>query len=306
MNTFRNLCRSELHRLVARRLTRVLLAVYVVFIAVVMLIAFAQHSKDPNAGRAAAERAQRQQVLECMHIRNAPPGSGESPAPGESINCDNITVPVQDKRWGAVDTLDAVKGFLVFGALLGFLLGASAGGAEWAAGTLQALLFWEPRRIRVMAAKAIALAIVVTGLGVIGQACTIAATWLVTITRGTTEGYTTHAWQQILGAQGRGVVLLILAAITAFSVSSLTRHTTAALGAAFAYLVIAEPLLLFWKPRLLRYLFGPNVGALIDGKLKDSDTSIVISGGTATVALCLYTFGLLAIATALFARRDVT
>ena len=306
MNTFAHLCRSELHRLLVRRLTHVLVIVYVAFIVLVMVIAFGQHSKDPNAGQAAAEREQAQQVQECLRMKSAPPEASEAPSPRGPADCESIVVSADDKRWGATDTLDAVKGFIVFGALLGFLLGASAGGAEWAAGTLQALLFWEPRRIRVMVAKAIALAGVVAGLGVIGQVFTVAGSWLLTITRGTTDGYTSDAWRQILGAQGRGLALLVLAAITAFSVSSLTRHTTAALGAAFAYLVIAEPLLLWWKPGLLRYLFGPNLGALIDGRLKDDDSGIVITAGSAGLMMGLYALGLLAIATTLFQRRDVT
>jgi hypothetical protein len=306
VNTFTNLCRSELHRLLARRLTRVLALVYVAFIVLVMIIAFAQHSKDPNAGTAAAAREQARQVQECLHIRDAPPAASEAPRPPQPADCASITVVPDDKRWGATDTLDAVKGFIVFGALLGFLLGASAGGAEWAAGTLQALLFWEPRRIRVMVAKAIALAVVVTGLGVLGQLVTVAGSWVLTVTRGTTHGYTTDGWQQILGAQGRGLALIVLGAITAFSVSSLTRHTVAALGAAFGYLVIAEPLLLWWRPGLLRYLFGPNLGALVDGRLKDEDSGIVITGGSAGLMMSVYAIGLLVVATTLFQRRDVT
>jgi ABC-type transport system involved in multi-copper enzyme maturation permease subunit len=250
---------------------------------------------------------QAQLIQKCQEHGLAPaPTAGSeatAPTPGD---CGTIQVNAEDKRWRATDTLNAVKGIVVLGALLCFVIGASAGGAEWASGTLQALLFWEPRRLRVMAAKALALTGVVTAIGVMGQLLITAGTWMLSVTRGTTEGYTADAWTQILGAQGRGIALLVIAAVTAFSVSSLTRHTTAALGAAFGYLVIAEPLLLVWKPGLLRYLLTANFGALVDGRLTDADTSTVISAGSAGFALSVYVLALFTIATVLFQRRDVT
>src|SRR4051794_26606038 len=53
-------------------------------------------------------------------------------------------------------------------AVVAFLIGATSGGAEWAARTMEALLVWEPRRVRLMLAKVGALAIVgVTGAVVV-------------------------------------------------------------------------------------------------------------------------------------------
>jgi hypothetical protein len=73
-------------------------------------------------------------------------------------------------------------------AVLAYLLGATYVGAEWSTRSMVALLFWEPRRARVMAAKLTTLAVATALLAVLAE-----GTWLVTArmlaaTRGTTTG----------------------------------------------------------------------------------------------------------------------
>src|SRR5204863_3909886 len=118
---------------------------YVVLIRLVSLLAFTQHSKDHNAGVKKALQEQSRLIEECQ--QSPAPPSASAPATPQPGDCASIRVTAEDKRWRVTDTLDAVKGIVVLGALLCFVLGASAGGAEWAAGTLQALRFWEPRRL---------------------------------------------------------------------------------------------------------------------------------------------------------------
>src|SRR4051795_1215342 len=137
MTSFARLFRSELHRLTARRLTRVLALVYVAVIVGLCIIAMATHTKHLGPG---------------------------------------------NKIWTAGDTRDAVQAMVGLGAGLGFVLGASAGGAEWAQKTVQALLFWEPRRIRVIAAKVLALSLVAATFVVLGQLLTVAGTRVVALT----------------------------------------------------------------------------------------------------------------------------
>src|SRR4051812_50010047 len=54
-------------------------------------------------------------------------------------------------------------------AVVSFLIGATSGGAEWAARTMEALLVWEPRRARVMVAEGGAVPVVVVTRGVVVQ-----------------------------------------------------------------------------------------------------------------------------------------
>ena len=263
MNSFARLCRSELHRLTARRLTRWLALVYVAVIVGLCIIAMATHTKHPGPG---------------------------------------------DKIWTAGDTGDAVQAMVGLGAGLGFVLGASAGGAEWAQKTVQALLFWETRRVRVIAAKVVALSAVVAAFVVLGQLLTIAGTRLVALVSGTTNGYTGHVWTDILGTQSRGLLLTALTAIAAFSIASLTRNTGAALGAAFLYFVIIEQVIHAWKPWTAKYLVSPNIAALVAGHvdLSESDKLVILHSGRAGVTICVYVAVLLGVTTALFVRRDVT
>jgi ABC-type transport system involved in multi-copper enzyme maturation permease subunit len=263
MNSFLRLCRSELHRLTARRMTRWLSIVYVAVIVGMCIIAAATHTKHPGPG---------------------------------------------DKIWTVDDTSSAVQAMVGFGAGLAFLLGASAGGAEWAQKTMQALLFWETRRVRVIAAKVAALSVVAAAMVLIGQVLTIAGTRVVTLTSGTTAGYTGHEWSDILGTQARGLLVAILTAAAAFSIASLTRNTGAALGAAFLYFVIIEQVIHAWKPWTGKYLVSPNIAALVAGhvNLSESTKLVVIHSGRAGVTICVYVAVLLGITTALFVRRDVT
>jgi hypothetical protein len=313
MTAFLRLCRSELHRLFARGLTRLLAFVYVVVIVIFFFVAFTHHSTDPNAGRVAAERQQAQFMKDCLSAgqEHAPTPSpdGTSVQEGPSAaDCANIQVPVQDKRWRANDTADAVKGMLGAGAVLAFILGASAGGAEWAARTIQALLLWEPRRVRVIAGKIVALSVVVTCLVVAAQVLVLAATWVLSVARGTTSGYTAEVWRHIAASQGRGLALAIIAGAFAFSISSFTRNTGAALGVAFGYFVILEQVIRVWQPKLTDYLLTPNVAALLSGRITvtDAHTSTVITSGRAGLVLTAYAALVLALATSLFVRRDVT
>src|SRR3954452_10016812 len=262
MTSFARLCRSELHRLTARRLTRWLALVYVAVIVGLCIIAMATHTKHGPL----------------------------------------------DKSWQAVDTADAVQAIVGLGAGLGFVLGASAGGAEWAQKTVQALLFWETRRVRVIVAKVAALSAVAAAFVVLGQLLTIAGTRLVALTSGTTNGYTGHVWTDILGTQSRGLLLTALTAVAAFSIASLTRNTGAALGAAFLYFVIIEQVIHAWKPWTAKYLLTPNVAALVAGHVDLSDEAkvVVINSGRAGVTIFVYVAVLLGVPTALFVRRDVT
>jgi ABC-type transport system involved in multi-copper enzyme maturation permease subunit len=213
-----------------------------------------------------------------------------------------------DAPWTMDTTASAVKGWVGATALLAFVLGASAAGAEWAARTVQALLFWEPRRVRVIGAKVLALASVVVAIAVAAQLVLLAGTAVLTSARGSTQTSTEHVWSHIVATQGRGIALAVLAAVASFSISSLTRNTGASLGVAFVYLVILEQLLMAWKPVLAAYLLTPNVAAVVNGGIDftSGDGTVVISAIRGALVLALYAAALLTAATTLFVRRDVT
>lgn len=188
--------------------------------------------------------------------------------------------------------------------LLAWVIGASAIGAEWHAGTVTTELTWEPRRPRLFAAKALALAIVVF-LGVLALQALLGAGLAVTAAvRGTTEGADGWFGAAIAVALRSGVLAVVGAAV-GFSLAFVARNTAAALGAGFAYAAIVEPLLRAWRPGWTRWLFFDNVSFFVTGE----DLSFPPLGRSAAEAglvLLLYSVLALAAALATFRRRDVT
>lgn len=159
----------------------------------------------------------------------------------------------------------------------GLVLGASSVGAEWHAGTMTTLLAWEPRRVRVSVAKAVAciLSVFVIAVGlliVLALAMTMA---------------TAAAFGSALG----------------FALAMIGRNTAAALGVTFGYLAIVEVLLRELRPGWQKWLLSENLGALITGHAPGVAGRSL--GGAASVLL-LYAGVLLLAAVASFRARDVS
>ena len=75
-----------------------------------------------------------------------------------------------------------------------------------------------------------------------------------------------------------------LAATFVASVAMIGRNTAAALGVAFAYLMVVENIVHAWKPWAARFLLGPNGAVFVTGR--DLDTA-EFSRSTATAGLTL-------------------
>ncbi len=76
----------------------------------------------------------------------------------------------QDPRLHADVGLPAIAiGVAVGGALVAALVGATGVGADWASRTIITLLTWEPRRIRLLARRHLAIALGVGAVGVVAQ-----------------------------------------------------------------------------------------------------------------------------------------
>jgi hypothetical protein len=191
--------------------------------------------------------------------------------------------------------------FLAIGGLLG---GASMVGAEWRAGTMTTVLTWEPRRVRVAVAKlaaagVLAFLIAVLLLGVFCLALVPAGV------RGSREG-TDAAWfGGLVGGVLRGGLLTSFAAVLGASVAMVGRNTAAALGGAFAYLMVGENVLRAWKPWLVRWLIGENSATVLLGGTPDA-APFQRSVAVALATLALYVGVLAVAAVASFRARDVS
>lgn len=200
------------------------------------------------------------------------------------------------------DSLLGIAGiFLVIGAVIG---GASMIGAEWRSGTLVTLLTWEPSRVRVATSKLLACAIVAAGIAFALQILWCLAFLPAALGPGTTTGADTE-WLRSLAAAGlRLSVLAGLTAVLMASIAMIGRNTAAALGAAFAYMIIFENIARAWKPWSARFLLGQN-GAIFASDADLRTEAFTRSTEAAGLTLAAYALAVALVAVTLFWRRDL-
>jgi ABC-type transport system involved in multi-copper enzyme maturation permease subunit len=332
-----SLVRAEVRRLTSRRLARILAALAVLVILLVEGRAFLTSSRDLDAARRRAERqvsAQRPSPRDisdiCMSMQASdqiPPdvdclGPGAAAAVSEVAQFGPSVEDVfHDPRLKAKEKLpDGARAVAVAVAILAFLVGASFIGAEWHAGTMQALLFWETRRGRVLLAKAVALVGVAIAFALALQVLVYGATYLTAATRGSTEGVTAGLHMSVLLVMLRGMVVVGICALLGFGVAGLARVTAASLGVAFVYFVILENLMRALRPGWQRFLFSENVSAILFKKFNVATATAPNIGDSfegrtfyysltavrGVVTLAVYLAILLGAFYVTFNRRDVT
>ena len=283
----------EWRRLRTRRIVRVFLVIALLNIVVSGVWVFMRSNRDLK-GAEAARTAQVERCLEQFGPR--PPGAGFDPGPRF---CENSEA--RDPRFHLADlgrifeALSLVLTFSMWG------LAASFIGAEWEAGTVGMLLTHEPRRLRVLAAKAavaVGFAVVATTilLGLLSLALMPAA-----IVRGTTEG-ASGAW--IGDTAGLGLRLIAMAGLAAlfgFSLATAARRTSVAIGVlllAFLFEMIIGQL----APGWIKWQFTQNLTRFAS---RANDFPEGRSIGSAGILLSIYAAGVFTLTALGFKRRDV-
>lgn len=182
--------------------------------------------------------------------------------------------------------------------MLGWLVGASAIGAEWTHRTVTALLTWEPRRTRVLATKAIAATCFTAVLVVFLEVVFTLALW-----PGAQPDPFPFDWGGYVGIAVRILFVAVVASLLGFGLATIGRNTGAALGGGMAYLLIVESLVRGFKPSWSEWLLGSNMGRVIG----DDSGAVLAERGTgdAAVVLVLYAVGLFLVALWFFRRREI-
>jgi hypothetical protein len=195
-------------------------------------------------------------------------------------------------------------------ALAAWIVGASAVGAEWHTGSMTTTLTWEPRRIRLLVAKAAAVVLFVVVATVVVQAAlglALAPAALkapdVRFCFGVCEAR--PAWfPAAAGIVLRGAALSAVLGAVGFSIASIGRNTAASVGVGFGYLLVVEGLLAALVSWLQPVLITPNAVVFVGGDpLGQMGLS---SPGAAGLLLAAYGVGALAAALLVFRVRDVT
>jgi len=326
---------AELGRLRRRRLVVTLLLLGLAVLLVGMAVTFGTHSTDLSDARAEATQAAQEQAAMNEDFeascRQDPTVSEED----KDIACTAGDVPTaddlfEDPRFVAERGLPELAiGMAVVGALVAALVGATAVGADWSSRAMITLLTWEPRRLRLLGTRLAAIALVCAAAGVVAQLLVLGlgavtaqlrGTWATPPAADEIAGLVPHAhfWRDLLSLQLRGVVLMVLAAVLAASVTTVTRHTGGLLGLLFAWFAVAENAV-----RILgsdrgwpRWLLTENIVAfLLPGGQRMASTSegptgalqpeTLVSNLDALLYLGAVTAGAAVLAGVLLRRRDL-
>lgn len=174
--TFSRLTKAEFGRLFGRRFVRVLPILAVLGFLIAMIVTFWTHARVSAADLAQATQARDRQIIQIKQgVAECSQGLSPSDAaqqcrsvpsaadfpPDQFLN----NHPFEPAR---VSDYALVVGVAV--ALLAFLVGATFVGAEWSSKNMIAWLMWEPRRMRLMAAKLLALLSFPLAVSVLAQA----------------------------------------------------------------------------------------------------------------------------------------
>jgi ABC-type transport system involved in multi-copper enzyme maturation permease subunit len=293
----------EWRRVLARRLVRVTTTLAVAAIVAGATIAFLVSRDMDEARLSRALAARRAAIEQCVAGRLGQVPADVRPEDRGWWCADHVAPKAADRRFHYEQLPQVLMGTSPLAIILGWLLGASVVGAEWHAGTMATLLTWEPRRPRVLLAKAAVTSLFVFALTVVLLALLGAALWPAGALRGTMPQAGSGWLGSTLGAMLRGAGVAGLAAAVAFALATIGRSTAAALGIGFVHLAVVEAILRTVRPRWQHWLLGDNA-AMVVGNQPQSLPLVDRSALESAVLLVCYTAGLLAAAAVTFRRRD--
>ena len=306
------LVRAELRRVAARRLVRLTVLLAVVGIVGGGILAFAtsgsvsestyqQRVRDAHV----RQQAQEADIQACLR-RNGVDREQEQKVTDEvARKCfPDSQISAKDPRFHRTRLKGVLQGVSGVLAIVGWALGASLVGAEFASRSMTTLLTWEPRRARVFAAKSTAvllstalIAFAVLALVALAMAPSLAA-------HGGPSRPEDPNVATLAGIVGRGTALAALAAAMGFAIATIGRNTAAALGTGFAYIVILENILGGSVQHWRRWLLLGNVIVFVSGSSSGGDVPgrSVIGAG---VFLAVVAVTLLLAAAGAFRARDI-
>lgn len=334
-----SLLRAETRRLWSRQMVRVLLALAALGFLGGVALASTQYATPSPAVQADAERRLAQAVDEQNRYRDDCLAQGAvpedavgpgGPAPTLEEFCGP---PVTAENFGGVEQFvdkrpfqlagDGQGGVVGVSAALGalaFVLGATYVGAEWSTRSMVALLFWEPRRLKVIGTKLLVLAGALALVALAVEAAWLGAARLLSRLRGTGAA-PDGTWGDLFAGAGRGVLLVVIVGLLGFGAANLIRNTGAALGVGFLYFAVIENVVRVLQPAWQEWLITNNAAALLtkggftvyvppdvaDGPVVYDQASgeLVVSNLHGGLVLAAVTAVVVTAGVVLFARRDL-
>ena len=254
----------EFRRFFARRLTRWAGVVLLLGIAAAGIGTIATSSKDVAAAHRSAQRhyeafLQDQQAFRTDCLAHTPPDQVDQQCPPDESGA-TVENFYSDPRFSFHDHVgDLLTTGCVIGSLLGLILAAS--------------VTWEPRRMRVAAAKVTAVVVGSLAIATVATALLLGVESLVAVTHGT---FTTvlrearpqpHFAKQTWALAGRAALVVMLVSGIGAALALLLRHTVAALGVAIGYLIVGEGIIGSLRHGDVRHhLLQSRLDALLHGR----------------------------------------
>ena len=308
---------SELLRARSRRLLPMLLIAGLLGIIVALGIAAFAVERPTDAEIASAQAQYAKNLERCLENDYAQQGGFLPSGRFASVEeyCQETSAPgVSGVELRGLDAV--VQGISTFVALLGVLLGASLGGADWTNNTMTTLLTWEPRRARVFLTRALTVAIVVLAVTAFLQIVFCAVYALVAATVGSTLFLPMHFWSDVAATIARVSLISVALGLVAYVLSMIGRSTVSSLGAVFGYLILFEGVIAGFRPTIQGNLLMRGASVIISQQpiFDTSSHAYEMSGPPpvlmdvqrAIVVVVVYVVALGAISLAQYQRRDVT
>ena len=265
--------RAEFRRMLARRLFRVVVLLAAIGVAGGGLLAFSRTSALSEASyqrrvevAKQGELAQRESVQACLQRHGVQALKDDVP-PDVARECfPDKRITAHDPRFHRNRLKGILQGISGVLAIVGWVIGASFVGAEFASRGMTTTLTWECRRSRVFVAKVAAAIVTVACLAVVTLLFTVLVMLPALFAHGAPLRVDDPTWGGLFGVVGRGTLLAALAAGMGFAIATVGRNTAAALGAGFAYILVLENILGNSLVRWRRWLLLGNVIVLVSGR----------------------------------------
>lgn len=324
-----SLLRVEIARLGARRFVQLVVGLSLIGFVVFGVVAFTQFSRPTPEILAEARVAQQAELKLSEQYRqdclNDPAIGDQDPELfcGTELTAEELPLEYFIAKRPFTRSEDFPAGSLAIAAataMIGFVVGATYIGAEWSTRSIVALLFWETRRLRVIAVKTAVIAAAGALFALVGQLAWLGLGGLLAKVRGRPETLP-EFWSDAIGQAGRSVLLVVLATLVGFALANLIRNTGAALGVAFAYFAVVETALRTLLPSSQPFLLtDSSVALLLPGGLRIYLPGVTVQEGTGSITdyqelvvsnvrggltLAAYTLVLLVVGSWLFRRRDL-
>jgi ABC-2 type transport system permease protein len=189
-------------------------------------------------------------------------------------------------------------------------LAATAIGGDYRAGTVGTPLTWEPRRVRLVSARLLAIVAVTGAFYLVVTGVLVGSWWLGAATRGSTA-VPAGFWTDVVLLAARCLATTVGFALVTAGVVLLTRSTVGGIIAWVGYLVAVEGVLANQVRGLRAHLIIVNLAAFLEGvpeRVTDGGGggTVVVHPSDGLVTLVAVVVVAVALGVAAFARRDVT